>query len=195
MFARPASTAVRVHVDDLAVGHLPPLCAITGRPSTDLVHFEEQAREFRAWWLLLLLFGPFGIAAIVLLYLFARPGRGAGGLIPLHDSAIDAYNDLLRAGRRWALTFGIGFVAALGLTIIGGNTDQPSLTAAFGTLAAIAAVAAISSLFIAEAIAQRRWLSLELDGSGRWVLVRGVHPDFARSVIETARRAEQRARP
>lgn len=194
MFARLASTAVRVHVDDLATGRLPPRCAITGHPSTDLVPVEERAREFRTGWLLLLFFGPFGIAAIVLLYLFARPGRGAGGLVPMHDSAIDAYNDCLRAGRRWALTLGIGFVAALGLTLVAGSTGQTWLTSFFGIVAGVAALSAIASLFVAESIADRRWISVELDGSGRWALLRGVHPEFAQDVIESARHDERSRR-
>lgn len=191
MSTRPTSTAVRVHVDDLAVGRLPQLCAITGRPSTELVHFEEQSREFRAGWLVLLLLGPIGVAAIVALYLFSRPGRGAGGLIPLHDDAIEAYNTCLLAGRRWALTFAAGFVVAFVLTVVGGNTGQDWLSSTFGVFAAIAAIAAIGSLFVAETIASRRWITLELDGSGRWVLLRGVHPGFAHSVVQTARRDER----
>lgn len=181
---------MRVHVDDLAVGRFPPRCAITGRPSTDLVHFEASGRELRAGWLLLLLLGPVGVAAIVSLYLFSGPGRRAGGLIPLHDDAIATYNGRLLAGRRWARRLGLASAAAIVLLLIGAQTGQTWYPPVLGTVAAGLALAAIGSLVVSAGLARSSWLTLQLDGSRRWVLVQGVHPGFAHAVVATARERE-----
>ena len=85
-------------------------------------------------------------------------------------------------------------VAAAPSTIIGAQAGQGWFAPMLGSVAFTLAVAAVGSLFVAEWIAQRRWISLELDGSGRWVLLRGVHPEFARSVVETVRRDAERSR-
>lgn len=51
-------------------------------------------------------------------------------------------------------------------------------------------VAGSAASLAARAVARWRWVDVELDGSGRWAVLVGVHPRFAAAVRE-ARRQEQ----
>ena len=175
---RPTAHSVaRVHVDDLATGRLPSVCIRTGDPSELLVEVESGNGRFQAWWLLLLLLGPIGIIAIVLLYAFAPRHNHVGGVLPITRDALDAHNRAIRAWRGAMLAFGV--LAALGLL----GSMLLSRSAGYGRLAAVAAIVAVGALvlvllvsIVGGATTAGRWVALRPDASGTWVAIDRVHP-------------------
>lgn len=174
--------AVRVPVDDLAVGDLPPVCVKSGRPSDVLVAVESSESAFQPWWLLLLLLGPLGVIAIAVLWATSgRPNR-VGGHVPVSAAALGGCEAATRASRAFfvvsmvAMAAGIGVLVAPGLAVV--------LPDALGIAVAGTVVAALAASAVAASVARRRWVDLRLDDSGRWVAIGDVHPSFAAAVRE-----------
>ncbi len=187
--SRPGARA-QVHVDDLVVGRVPPVCAITGVPTTNLVPVESARGGFQAWWLLLLFLGPLGIAAIAILYVLGGRTDQVSGVLPISPDAVEHYNAAVRLSRRAVLA--LVAVIAFGLLLLG-LVDRAALGGPAIALAVVGGSAAVV-WFGASIVAPSRWVDLRLDGSGRWVTVEGAHPAFAAAVLERYRSDDARIR-
>jgi hypothetical protein len=173
---------VRVSVDDLAIGHLPPVCVKTGRRSDHLVPVEGSEAGFQPWWLLLLLLGPVGILAIVVLWATSsRPSR-VGGHVPVSAVALGAAEAATRLSRTAFVTSLVGLVAGIALLV--GPGVGVAVPAPAAGVAGVVVVVSLAVGVVAASVARRRWVDVRLDGSGRWALLGDVHPSFAAAVRE-----------
>lgn len=172
-------SCIRVAVDDLAVGHLPSICVKTGQAADLSVAVESSEQGFQPWWILLLLLGPVGIVAIVLLWTFGRRANRVGGQVPLSSAALQRYNDAVQMARMaMALAFA-GVIFGTGALAL---APGPAEIRAFGVVGVLAIVAGICGTLTASYAAKRRWIDVELDGSGRWAVLTNVHPSFVAAV-------------
>lgn len=173
---------VRVSVDDLAIGRLPSVCVKSGRTSDVLVPVESSESAFQPWWLLLLLLGPLGVMAMVVLWATSdRPSR-VGGHVPVSAAVLQGCDAATRASRRFltaglvAMVAGIGVLAAPGMAVVPPDALRVAVAGAV--------VGGLVASAVAASVARRRWVDLRLDGSGRWVMIGDVHPSFAAAVRE-----------
>lgn len=172
-----ASARAQVHVDDLVIGRLPPVCAITGEPTTELVEVESSRGGFQPWWLLLLFLGPLGIAAIAVLYVLGGRVERVSGTLPVSPAALAHYNAAVSVAQRTAIALAVLVVGGFaGLLLLDFRSSLPALVVAG------LAVLCVIVLLGANAVAPSRWIDLSLDGSGRWVTVERAHPKFAEAV-------------
>lgn len=171
------SMVAQVYVDDLVVGRLPSVCAVTGEPSTELVQVESSRRGFQAWWLLLFFLGPVGIAVIAVLYVLGGRVERVTGTLPISGGALARYNAAVSLARRTtAALLVLVVVGFAGLLLLDSASSAPAivLAAAGGVLVLV--------MLGANIVAPSRWVDLRLDGSGRWVTVERAHPAFAHAV-------------
>lgn len=185
-------TLVRVPVDDLATGNLPGICVKTGEPSDTFVYVEGSDEGFQPWWLLLLLAGPIGIAVIVALWAFGRRANRVGGDVPLADAAVAAYNTAVRASRLALLVAFAGMVVGVAAVIAAGQYGPaPGWAEPVAVAGLVAVCLGIGASGVGSALARRRWIGVDLDGSARWAVLRNVHPAFAAAVRERYRAASR----
>jgi hypothetical protein len=178
-----------VFVDDAVQGLLPPVCAKTGAPATKrlTIHQDLTPGLGAAW--LLVFFGPLGW--LVLLAIAATRRRSSLTVrVPYSDDMLAVYVAASRRVFRGAAGFGVVFVAILALGLGLSLWPSPATFAlAMGTVVIGAVVVAGCSLYA------RRWLvTVRLDGSGRWVTLAHVHPEFA-AACRPADRAPRPAVP
>jgi hypothetical protein len=183
-------TSVTVFVDDAVWGRLPPVCALTGRPSdgTLTVHTDVgRTRSVPGLVTALLFFtGPVGWVVLVLL----AWGNGGGGgerltvRLPWSEAA-EHEADALRRRRTTAwVGVAVGVVVIVLLLVVpGAAVGPPRAAAPVVTLVLVAAaVVAVVAAVTAERRIDRRSVSVELDGSRRWVTLGKVHPTFRAAV-------------
>lgn len=174
--ARRPATGARIHVDDLAVGAGPAVCAMTGVPTDNLVEVSSTEGGFQAWWLLLLLFGPVGIVALLIVAATARrPGR-VGGMLPVTHAAVVRYRAVARTSQWAMVAAGVLMLVGFSLAMVG---NAPRGLVVAGGVALLALIVLALGATIAAGF---RWVDLRLDGSGRWVEVTRAHPDYARAL-------------
>lgn len=177
LLRRTTPTRVQVYVDDLVLGRVPNVCAITGEPTTELVQVESSRGGFQPWWLLLLFLGPIGIAAIAVLYVLGGRTERITGALPISPAALDHYNAAVRLARRTTVLLVVIVVGGVaGLAVLDVRTSLPALL--FVGLVGSCVIVLLG----ANVIAPSRWIDLRLDGSGRWVTVERAHPTFATAV-------------
>lgn len=186
----PQGYRTRVPVDDFVVGDLPMVCARTGRPADGLVGVESREGVFQIWWLLLVFLGPFGIVAIVLLWTLARrPGR-VGGSVPMTHEALADQNRIIGLANWAGVVPIVAFAAGVAILL------SPSSSLAWlpfsheavaVALLVVALVGGMAMMVVTSGLANRRRVTVRLDGSGRWVEIRNVHGDFARAVDRQVR--------
>ncbi len=169
---RPHATA-RIHVDDLAVGAGPAVCAITGVPTDHWVGVSSSEGGFQAWWLLLVLFGPIGWIALLVLAGMGRRTSRVSGVLPISPPALERYNAAVAVAQRAIVATGLALVGWIGWIAWQGG-GSPAIVA-------IGAVVGIGVLVWlgASIVAPFRWIDLQLDGSGRWVTITRAHPEYA----------------
>ncbi len=187
------SQVVRVPVDDFVVGDLPMVCVAAGLPADGLVDFESRETKFQGWWVFLLVLGPLGLLAIAFLYAVSdAPGR-VGGSLPITESALAAYNRRSRIlARSW-------LVPVVGLVIGASVLPVSQTTWIDGTAMGILAAGLIGGVVMAAGAGwsrDRNDVGVALDGTGRWVEIRNVHPNFAaaagrRALDDHRRRSRQ----
>jgi hypothetical protein len=182
-------TSVTVFVDDAVLGRLPPVCALTGRPSDGTLTVRTDVGRTGAVPIpvtaLLFLAGPVGWVVLVLLA-WAGGGRGERLTVRLPWSeAAEHEVDALRR-RRTAAWVGVavGVVVLVLLLVVRGAAAGPTQAAApvVALVLVAAAVVATVAAVTAERRIDRRSVSVELDGSRRWVTLGNVHPAFRAAV-------------
>lgn len=187
-FDGPAT--VRVPVDDLVMGDLPPVCARTGRGADGLVEVRSDESGFQVWWFFLLVFGPLGIVAIVILSALSRPGR-TSGLIPMSHQALAEQGRLVAIGN-WAWAIPPAALLAGGALLLAPDLLGAAPAVGVGVLV-LGLIGGFLVMSIASLLVGRRTVRVRLDGSGRWVELRNVHPSFA-VAVDRQTRARHRAR-
>lgn len=187
----------RVPADDFVVGDLPMVCARTGRPADGLVGLESREGTFQAWWLFLLLLGPVGVVAIAVLWIVApRPGR-IGGSVPMTRDALAQQNRLIGLANWAAAVPVLAFVGGVAVLAAPGDLVGwlPVSHESVGVvLLLVALVGGFATMAVASTMANRRRVTVLLDGTGRWVEIRNVHPDFARAVDRQVRSRHEAGR-
>jgi hypothetical protein len=170
---------VTVFVDDAVCGTLPPICVKEGVPTDDRLTMRSEVgggtRLGIAW--LLVLAGPLGWLALVVIALMRRPSDWLTVRLPLREEAYQRYR---LARRMMTLWFIVAFTAAVVVPVFLRMHHFDSTLAAitFGLFACAALVAGIWEW----RIAWKASVKVELDASRRWVTLSGVHPSFVEAV-------------
>ncbi|MCH7788896.1 MAG: hypothetical protein IH940_05590 [Acidobacteria bacterium] len=177
------TASATVFVDEYVNAGLPRVCALSGEPSTMQLRSEKTIDSPSAGWLFLILFGPVGWVIVALVFLTGRRGKLTGSL------PMDEVHYLAAKARRHrsylVLLFGLAILVC-------GLLADPVVPLAFsGVLAAVTLFAG----WVLHVIESMRRPAIDLDASGRWVMIYNVHPEFARACREMApRRARATSR-
>ena len=164
-------TAVSVFVDDAIRGHLPLVCAKTGEPADLVIRMRQPVgRGLSPMVWLLLLLGPLGIVALVVLAV-AWPGQEQLTVrIPETEASFQRERQL----ERWRLvTLGAG-VALPFFGVFG-----------VGMFPVLWLVLSVASFLAAGALTWVLWrqsIAVSIDVTRRWVTLTNVHPAFAEAV-------------
>jgi hypothetical protein len=169
---------VRVRRDDYEDGVLPHVCVATGAPAEVLVDHRSH-RGLGAWGLLLLVFGPAGIVAWIVIDRVLR--REAHGLLPASRAAVEASR---AARQRWDVAVRAGLLAAAAGGVVAAVAEGPLATA--GAVLLVAGLVVASVAWFAPVGLQPKGMP---DRDGRWIELSGVSPELAR-----AYRAQDEAR-
>jgi hypothetical protein len=170
---------VTVFVDDVVEGRLPPLCVKEGIPTEDrlTVHDAAGPRIGFAW--LLLLLGPIGWICLFIIAMVLPSTRSVTGRLPFSEFA---YRRLVVAQRMRRIWIGAAAgTGVLGFVVLVLSSGSPATVATALVLGA-AALGSLIKAGLESRHARLALVRLELDGSGRWVTMYGVHPDFASAV-------------
>ena len=159
---------VTVFVDDVVQGHLPYVCAKTGAPADGLERIEKSIGG-SGFWILLIFLGPIGWIALFALSLINT--RTLTVRIPMSGAAIN-YERMLRRVRMVAALATIAAVAGAIVVKV-----QPG-RGGFVVLAAMACALTVAF----HVRVQFALVDIDLDASGRWVTLRGVHANFVQAV-------------
>ena len=164
--------AVSVFVDDVVRGRLPLVCAKTGRPTDLVIRMQRPVKGGISGpaLVLLLLLGPVGLVALVVLAIVAPGVEYLTVRLPQTPAAYQRERQLERF-RLAALVLG---VASLPLALFRVGMF-PALWVAVG-VAFLGAAAALHGMVRGQAI------GVSLDASRRWVTLTGVHPAFVSAV-------------
>ncbi len=165
-FRRPTVTAF---VDDYVLGKLPSVCVVSGLSTPSQLRQRTTVRGPGPAWMLLLLLPPLGWLAFFLVMIGHRQSSLTGHL-PLSD---DAWADITRL-RRMSVAAAVGGFLGLLLAMLAPEVFVPVILA----LALSAMVGGLLTYLRSRA----RLPGIELDASGRWVSLQGVHPAFAIAV-------------
>lgn len=166
--------ATTVFVDDAVRGSLPPVCARTGVPTRKrLTIHEDLTGGLGAAWVLLF-FGPLGWL-VLLLVAAARRRRTLTVRIPYSDQELDRYVRTARRTVHLALGTGALLLACLAAGFGLALSDPAPLVAAGLVVLGVGGIAVI----VNGTLARRLVVGIDLDASGRWVTLSGVHPAFA----------------
>jgi hypothetical protein len=173
---------VTVFIDDVVLGRLPSLCVKEGIPTQDRLTVRDatSGSGFGFGWLLIFL-GPIGWVGLFIMMAITR--SGVTGRLPFCEFAYRRLVILQRMQTVWLVAVGVlTLLAVAGLVVHRGTYTAASI--ALGT----AAVAALVKAVFETRQLRRAEVHLELDTSGRWVTLSGVHPEFAAAVAEAAAR-------
>jgi hypothetical protein len=169
-------TDVTVFVDDAVQGRLPMVCVRTGEPAEGLHRIHQTIGGGSPWAFLLIFLGPVGWIVLFGLSVFFR-GRDLLVRLPYTEAALDDERGKFRA----ALIAGAAFVViGVGAGITAAVLAHRSNVRE--TLLVLLVGATVVTFCAAVSFAVRYLTGrpkIELDASGRWVTVRGVHPRFA----------------
>ena len=159
---------VTVFVDDVVQGHLPYVCAKTGAPADGLERIERSIGG-SGFWILLIFLGPIGWIALFALSLINS--RTLTVRIPMSFAAINHERMLRRTRMIAAIATIAAVVGAIAVK------HQPG-RGGFVVLAAAAFLIAV----VFHVRVQFAIVDVDLDASGRWVTLRGVHANFVHAV-------------
>ena len=165
--------SVEVFVDDAVRGRLPHVCAKTGVPADGKLRIRQTGGRVGPAVLLVFL-GPLGwIALFVISWAAGRFGE-LNVRLPYSQRAAD-HESHLRHDRLIAFAVA-GFALLVALLCASRDHETPA-----GLFAGAAILAAVVGA-VQHVRLQRAQVGVRLDASRRWVILTGVHPDFARAV-------------
>lgn len=177
---------VTVFVDDAVRGRLPAICAKDAVPTVDVLRVHKAIGEANrlgiAW--LLLFAGPLGW--LVMLVLLGRDsGEKIAVDVPLSEPA---YQRLRRAKRTRGVGWALDLVAIplffLLILAIGPNGWATPMRWALIVVMVAAVVTGVVLTVVGERRVTAASFTVDIDGSRRWVTIRGVHPSFAAACRE-----------
>jgi hypothetical protein len=173
-------SSVTAFVDDVVQGHLPYVCAKTGAPADGIERIEKQIGS--SWPAgILIFFGPVGWIVLIAL---SSMSKTLTVRIPMSFAAINHERVLRRV--RMIAAFAT-LAAVIGGAMVHQHLLRPTLFVVSGVAFAITVVFHFRIQFAL--------VDVDLDASGRWVTLRGVHRNFADAVAvrTAAARADARA--
>jgi hypothetical protein len=166
--------SVEVFVDDAVRGRLPNVCVKTGEKADGKLRIEQDCGGLGGgWFVLLLLFGPFGWIVLAILSATAR-GSVLTVRLPYSEAAVDREVRLSR--ERWVA---VAVAVLLGLAAIARLASIPRTVWWVGAVVALVVAAIVHVRFVFTRV------HIRLDASGRWITLSNVHPEFVRAVIAT----------
>ena len=173
---------MQIPIDDFVTGDLPPVCVGSGVESSTVVEFENDRGVVRGWWGLLLFLGPCGLLAMVGLYALSPRPIPVRGLLPMTRAAHDDRNRAVWALRR---AYALGAVATLAAIVA--LAAFQSVVGLPGSALMVVLVGLVFVWILAlpamEFVNRRRnQIAVVAMAGGRWVEVRGAHPEFVRAV-------------
>jgi hypothetical protein len=171
---------VTVFIDDVVLGRLPSLCVKEGIPTESRLTVRDATSGTGlgfAW--LLIFLGPPGWIGLFIMTAIIR--GGVTGKLPFCEFAYRRLIILQRMQTVWFVAFGV-----LGLLALAGALVHRATYAAGAIALGAAAVAALIKAVVETRRLRRAEVHLELDTSGRWVTISGVHPDFAAAVADVS---------
>jgi hypothetical protein len=189
---------VRVFVDDAVLGRLPDVCAKSGAPADGWLTVTETVGRSGGiatpWLLLLLILGPLGWLALLVIALAGSRLRSEQ--LTVQVPWTEVADARLRAARRTLhLLVGLTALAVTGLFVVGLNTagidEAPGGAPALAVTLLAAAAAGVIGAGIASWRVGQVTVGVDLDASRRWVTLIGVHPRFVAEV----RARQQQDRP
>jgi hypothetical protein len=164
---------VTVFIDDVVTGRLPSVCVKEGVPTEDRLTVRDATGGSGlgfAW--LLVVLGPVGWVGLFIIAAISR--KGLTGRLPFCEFAYRRLVVLQRMQTVWFVATGLLVMLAFAAVEI-----QSSASKAAAVALAVAAVAALIKAVLETRRVRQAEVHMELDGSGRWVTLSGVHPDFA----------------
>lgn len=160
------------------------ICVSTGRPADGMVDFETNDSRFQWWTLVLVFLGPIGWLVMALIYGLSRgPGR-VGGSLPMTRSALDSHNQVAKvSSRAWVVPIA-GFVSGALVLMVSSRHWTYLLGTSLLVLGLVGGFAVLAAMVF---LTNRGRVSAELDGTGNWVELRNVHPNFEAAVNRRVR--------
>lgn len=176
---------VTVFVDDAVEGRLPMVGATDGAPAEGLHRIHLTVGGSSPWLWLLIFLGPIGWIVLIAVSA-ASSGRRFMVRLPYTYAALRREQAKFRA----AVVAGVVLLGSATAWIFAMAGPSPrsnvreTLVLLLGAVAVSAAIATVA-LGVRSSIARP---GVDLDASGRWVTLSGVHPAFVAACEEAARR-------
>lgn len=176
-----------VFVDDAVQGHVPYICVKTGEPADGLHRIHKTIGGTSGWAWLLIFLGPVGWLFLLAGLIFGGRSRQLLVRLPYSYNALHREHSQFRA----TVVAGIGMVVSAVAMVIAltGPTPRSQVRETVIYLLIAATVCAAITTFVLAIRYSLCRPGIELDASGRWVTLRGVHPNFARAVADRPARA------
>jgi hypothetical protein len=170
-----------VFVDDAVLGHLPEVCVKHGDATEEWVVLSRPVgtSSLGVLWLLLLA-GPFGIVALLIL----SASRSRDDLLTVRLPCCQVITRQFNAARRSRWIAGLGLLAIAVLALISLSHGTAGLWPYVSSFLVVGGVLALAEMVRDTMICRRSMVGIALDASRRWVTLRGVHPGF-RSAVES----------
>ena len=169
-----------VFVDDVVQGRLPMVCVRTGEPADGLHRIHQTIDGGSPWAFLLIFLGPLGWMFLIVSMVFNGRSRQLLVRLPYSHHGLAREQSEFRA----AVVSGAAMVASAIAMVIAltGPTPRSQVreTVVF-LLVGATLLAAVSTIALGIRYSLHR-PGIELDASGRWVTLRGIHPNFARAI-------------
>lgn len=178
-------SAATVFVDDAVQGHLPLTCVRTGQPAEGLHRIHKAIGGASGWLWLLIFLGPFGWFFLIAALVFSGSSRQLLVRLPYSHDALNRERREFRS----AVVAGVVMAAsgvAMVVALMGPSPRSQVRETIIYLLITATVCAAIATFTLAIRYSVHR-PGIELDASGRWVTLHGVHRNFADAVaVRTA---------
>ncbi len=169
-----------VFVDDAVQGHLPMVCVRTGEPADGLHRIHQTIGGGSPWAFLLVFLGPLGWLVLFAGLLFGGRSRQLLVRLPYSHDGLRWEQGQFRAAVLSGLAMVVGAIALV--VALTGPAPRSQVRETVILLVAGATVCAFVATFALGIRYSFGRPGIELDASGRWVTLRGVHPNFVRAV-------------
>jgi hypothetical protein len=169
--------SVTVFVDDAVQGRFPGICVSSGAPADRRIRFEQRVGGSSPLLLLLIVLGPIGWLALLLL---SGRGERLDVFLPVSDAITERWKN--QRLHRQAALIGVAMTAVLVFT-----TGPSAFTLGSLAVAGVWALAAHTWLYVDG-------VGIDLGASRRWVTLKGVDESFAAAVRDEQANRPERSR-